>query len=110
MIEQTVLNYLTSNVDVPVYMEIPAKQPDCFVLVEKTGSSRENWICTSTFALQSWAPTLYEAAALNEQIKAAMDRMPDTEDVGRAELNTDYVYTDTATKRYRYQAVYDITY
>ena len=39
-----------------------------------------------------------------------MDRMPDTEDVGRAVLNSDYVYTDTATKRYRYQAVYDITY
>jgi len=54
-------------------------------------------------------PALYEAAELNEQIKAVMDQMPDTVDVGRVELNSDYNFTDTAAKRYRYQAVYDLT-
>ena len=30
------------------------------------------------------------------------------DDISRCELNTDYNYTDTARKKYRYQAVYDI--
>lgn len=110
MIEQQISNYLAGQLSVPICMEVPANPSASFVLIEKTGSGRTNHINSATIALQSWAPTLYEAAALNEQVKAAMDRMPDTEDVGRTELNTDYDYTDTATKRYRYQAVYDITY
>ena len=110
MIEQQILDYLTDHLSVPICMEVPSPLPETFVLLEKTGSSRADWISSATLALQSWAMTLLDAAKLNEQVKAAMDRMPDTEDVGRAELNTDYVYTDTATKRYRYQAVYDITY
>ena len=31
-------------------------------------------------------------------------------DVSRSALNSDYNYTDTDTKTYRYQAVYDLTY
>lgn len=110
MIEQLVLDYLTDQLSVPVYMEVPSPLPETFVLLEKTGSSRADWISSATLALQSWAMTLLDAAKLNEQVKAVMDRMPDTADIGRTALNSDYVYTDTATKRYRYQAVYDITY
>lgn len=110
MIEKTVMDYLSAALSIPVYLEVPENPPTAFVLLEKTGSSRMDWISSATLAIQSWAMTLLDAAKLNEQVKAAMDRMPDTEDVGRAVLNSDYVYTDTATKRYRYQAVYDITY
>ena len=43
-------------------------------------------------------------------MKAALRAMPDTEDIGGAKLNSDYNFTDTAMKRYRYQAVFDFTY
>ena len=31
------------------------------------------------------------------------------EDICAVRLNTDYTFTDTASKRFRYQAVFDIT-
>ena len=30
--------------------------------------------------------------------------------ISSAKLNTDYNFTDTTTREYRYQAVYDLTY
>lgn len=115
MIEKTVLDYLTTcftgtGGTIPVYMEMPVEMPATFILVEKTGSGRDNHINRATFALQSYAPSLYEAATLNETVKAFMDAMPDSCDVFRSKLNSDYNFTDTSLKRYRYQAVYDLTY
>lgn len=110
MIEKIVLDYLTVNIAVPVMMETPDTPPTSFVLIEKTGSGRQDYINSATIAIQSYAPTLYEAAQINEQVKTAMDGMIDMDDIMRVQLNSDYNFTDTATKRYRYQAVYDITY
>ena len=115
MIELTVLNYLqtaltTSDGSVPVYAEMPVEMPTTFVVVGKTGSGRNNRIDSATIAIKSYAPTLYEAASLNETVKAHMDEMANTANVFRCKLNSDYNYTDTSLKRYRYQAVYDIYY
>lgn len=115
MIELTVLNYLqtaltTSDGSVPVYAEMPVDMPPTFVVLEKTGSGRTNRIDSATIAIQSYAPTLYDAASLNETVKTCMDDMANTTTVFRSKLNSDYNYTDTSLKRYRYQAVYDITY
>lgn len=109
MIEEIILNYLQAALSVPVFMEVPEKQPAAFVVIEKTGSGRKNKISEATVAIQSYADTLLAAARLNAAVKAAMDDLADLSEICRAELNTDYNFTDTATKRYRYQAVYDIT-
>lgn len=108
MIELTVLNYLSEELDVPVYMETPEDVPESYVLIQKTGSGRDNRVDRATFALQAIAPSLYEAAILNESVKAAMDTMD--EGIFGADLNSDYEYTNQQTKQYRYQAVYDIYY
>ena len=60
-------------------------------------------------AVQSYAGSLLEAAQLNDQVKQAMDSLPELAGIGAARLNSDYNFTDTASKRYRYQAVYDVT-
>lgn len=109
MIEQTILDYLSARLGVPVYMEVPSTPPPSFVVLEKTGSGRANHISRATLAVQSYAPTLLEAAQLNEAVKAAMDNAIDLDEVSRSALNSDYNFTDPQTKRYRYQAVYDIT-
>jgi hypothetical protein len=79
------------------------------VILEKTGSSRENYIKRSTFAIQSYAPSMLKAAELNETVKDLMDDIVALDEIVRSEINTDYNYTDTTKKQYRYQAVYDIT-
>lgn len=111
MIEKTLLDYLSEKLAVPVYMETPEVPPAYYVIVQKTGSRRENWVNAATLTVQSIAPTLYEAAELNETVKAAMDAMEAlTPGIYRVELNGDYNFTNTATKERRYQAVYNITY
>lgn len=110
MIENIVLDYLNNTLKVPVYMEKPANSPEKYVLLEKTGSSSENFIKSATIAIQSYAGSLYEAAVLNEEIKDAMDNIVILNDVMGSKLNSDYNFTDTTKKKYRYQAVYDLIY
>ena len=108
MIAKTLLDYLSSVLDVPVVMEAPDQVTD-YVLIDQTGSSRMNHITTTTLALQSYGATLYEAMLLNKEVEEAMDGFAELGEVTRVELNTDYNFTNTATKQYRWQAVYNIT-
>lgn len=110
MIEKTILDYLNDRLDVPVYMERPEGDIDSLVVLEKTGASVFNHIKSATFAVQSYAASLYEAALLNEEVKSAMDNLISIANISRSRLNSDYNFTDTSTKDYRYQAVYDIVY
>ena len=108
MIAKTLLDYLDTNLDVPVSMEAPEQTTD-YVLIDQTGSSRANHIITTTFAIQSYGDTLYNAMLLNEEVKGAMVGFAGLDEVTRVELETDYNFTNTATKQYRWQAVYLIT-
>lgn len=112
IIEETVRNYLEEHLGCPVWMEVPKgiTVPEQYVLVQRTGNARENFIYEGTIALQSYAGRLNEAAELNEQVKDAVDQMSELDSIGRISLNSDYNFTDTQTKKYRYQAVYEITY
>lgn len=108
MIAKTLLDYLDQTLDVPVVMEAPEQTSD-YVLIDQTGSSRTNHIITTTFALQSYGKSLYEAMLLNQMVEAAMDGFAELDEITRVELETDYNFTNTATKQYRWQAVYQIT-
>ena len=110
MIELIVRRYLAEALSVPVRMEMPEHPPDALVLVEKTGSSETDHIRRATLAVQSYAPSLAEAARLNEQVKEQLGRMPAAEQVFAVRVVCDYNYTDTNTKRYRYQAVVEAVY
>ncbi|MBR5909038.1 MAG: hypothetical protein IKZ66_03570 [Schwartzia sp.] len=110
MIEKTVLDYLNNALSVDCFMEMPEGTPDSsFIVIEKTGSDTTNFINKSTIAVQSYARTLYEAALLNDDVKATMEALTQLPSVSRCDLNSDYNFTDTAMRIYRYQAVFDIT-
>lgn len=111
MIELTVYNFLNNSEDIaaPVYMEVPSTHPASYYIVEKTGSSMSNHIYSSTLAIKSYGGSLYEAASLNEILKNVMlNDLLEDDSIASVELNSDYNYTDTTTKQYRYQAVFDI--
>ena len=107
MITKDLLDYLDEELPVGVYMEAP-EQLTNYILLDQTGSSRINHIITTTIAIQSYASSLYEAMVLNEAVKAAMDGFLELAQVIKVELETDYNFTNTATKQYRWQAVYSI--
>lgn len=109
MIELTILNYLKTVItDVTITTEIRQGMGDTFVLIEKTGGGMSDRLPSSKIAVQSWADSLYNAAVLNERVKDAMYNLPSVKEVTRCSLNSDYNYTDTATKHPRYQAVFDV--
>lgn len=112
MIEDVIKNFLESKLTVPVLMEIPKSPASQFVVIEKTGGGQENYINSSILAVKSYAPSLFEAAQLNEQVKEWMldgvEGAITLSEIARIRLDSDYNYTDTTSKRYRYQAVFDI--
>lgn len=109
MIEDLLIEYLSNELNLPVCMEVPEKQKR-YVLIQRTGGSEPEHICTATVAIQSVAESLYEAARLNNRVKKAMRKLEQLPEVSSSELNSDYDFTDTKTKSYRYQAVYDLVY
>lgn len=110
MIEEVVIAYLSERLQVPVYGDLPEDFPMTFVTVEKTGSYTKDHIVTETLAIQSWADTQYNAAALNKTVKQTMKGLLDLDCVSRVKLNSDYNFIDVTTKRDRYQAVFEVVY
>ena len=108
MIEATLISFLETKLTVPVYATRPENDPGEYVIVEKTGSTMTNQIYDVTVAIQSYSDTLLGAATLNEDVKDAMVDLYSETNVGRVKLVTDYNYTNTAAKKYRYQAVYNV--
>lgn len=106
MIEETLYNYLKTTKKLAIYMEQPKTKPAAFYVMEKTAGGQTNHINVSTLAIQSYADTLYNAAVMNETVKAAMADAIELPQVSGVELNSDYNYTDPTTKQYRYQAVF----
>lgn len=109
MIEKTILDYLGEHLTVPVYMEEPITKPSSYVLIERTGSSETDMVETTTIALQSYGASLYDAAVLNMTVKAQIKQAVELPSVSAVYINSDYNFTDTETKRYRYQCVVVIT-
>lgn len=111
MIEKIIFDYLNSLDGTNAYTEMPKNVPNELYLIEKTGGNEENKIKSANIVIQSYADTLYNAIVLNETLKDAMlNGLITLDSISAVKLNSDYNYTDTTTKRYRYQAVFVVTY
>ena len=113
LIEKIINDYLNSLEEAPApsYTEMPKTFPGKCYLIEKTGDSRTDHINRATVAIQSYGGSLYEAMTLNDSLKDIMlNDLIQLEEVSGVKLNSDYNYTDTTTNRYRYQAVFSVTY
>lgn len=107
IIEKVICDYLNTKLDCSALPEKPDRPFGRMVFVEKTGGRGEH-ITESTVAIQSYETSLYKAALLNENVKAAMRTLIEVPEVCKVTLNSDYNFSDTTTKEYRYQAVFDI--
>ena len=112
MIELDVIEFLGECMNCPAFLEEPDKahRPESYCIAVKLGSSEQNMITSAQIAVQSYAPSMLAAAALNCAVKRAMESFIELPKISRCKCVSDYEFTDTQTKRYRYQAVFDITY
>lgn len=113
MIEEIVRAHLIDEIELPVYLEEPARPPRKYMLIEKVGSSdgAAHRVGKAMITVQSIsAQSLSSAALLNEEVKQAMWKLEADNRVTKVRCNSDLNYTDPETHRYRYQALFEITY
>lgn len=116
MIEETIYTYLKESASVPWYSMRPPTTGDHmematekYGLFEKTNSVKADHVVTSTFAFQSYAPTLLEAAQISAELRQLIEELPGiTTEVSKAQLQGEYNFTNTADKQPRYQAVFSL--
>lgn len=113
-IEKETIQYLKGRITEignNVFAEKPVENiPQRYLIVEKTSSSAENFIEFPQVAIKSVSRiSKLDAAELNEKVKGEMIFMPQKANIYGCELNRDYDFTDSRTKEYRYQAVFDIS-
>lgn len=107
MIEMTICNYLSTKLDCQVLPEKPRRPFGRMVFVERTGGNGR-FIRNTTIAIQSYGTSMYEAAELNEEVIRSMESIWELDEIVKVDLNQNYNFTDTTTKEYRYQAVFDV--
>ena len=110
MIEVIIKNHLDEKLEEQVFLEKPSPALGNYVVLEKTSSDKSNHLPSATFAFQSYGTSLYKSMELNERVKKAVEDMIELDEIRGISLNSDYNFTDTTTKEYRYQAVFDIKY
>lgn len=110
MIETIVIGYLDGLDGIKAFGEKPKNPPGEYLLIEKAGGGPENYVDRATMVVQSYADSLYRAAAINRKVEKAMKGITELENVSKCKLNSSYNYTDTESKKYRYQAIFDIVY
>lgn len=106
MIESLLRNYLADQGFASAF----EKQPGVNIVLDKTGGQLNGHQFLHTFAIQTYGESKARAAKLSYQVMQAMLDMPQhTTRVVDVQLNSGpYDFTDTSTKAYRYQAVYEI--
>lgn len=110
MIEAKVISFLGTKTGLNVYAERPKTLGSEFILVERTGAGMTNRIKRAVIAVQSYADSLCRAAEINALVESAMEDLVTVKDISKCELNSSYNYTDTETRKYRYQAVFNVYY
>lgn len=108
IIEKVICDYLTDKLGCKVLPEKPERPFGQMVFVEKTSENGNRFLYECTIAVQSYDESMYKAALLNEKVIEAMYGLVKDDNICKVTLNSDYNFTDTTTKEYRYQAVFDI--
>lgn len=110
MIEKTLIDYLSAKLSVPVYAIRPDDAPTSFVVLDRTGGTKNDRVNRATVAFQSYGATLYETIQLDQSVIDAVEQIVELPQIGGVRLLTDSNNPDLVRKVPRYQCVFDITY
>lgn len=107
-VEEAVIAALRAS-GLKAYADVPADRPERFCTVELTGTSSaaRGAIRTCAVAVQSWAPTRYEASELSIEAEPAVLAM-DEPWLMAVEPDNSY-YFASSDGLPRYQATYELT-
>ena len=110
MIEFVIVEYLKPRLSAPVFFEFPRNPHESFVVLKVENNPRENLIDSALLVVDSYGPTQLAAAQLNETVKPLLDDLALLPRISASKRGGDYPAFDSVNKKYRYQAVQNITY
>lgn len=112
MIEKTVIDYLIAKgiAGGKVYAETPVNPPASYVVVSRARGGITDQIRSYGIYTESRAKAdKVTAATLHEQVITAMLNIRNETELMRCKLETEYDAAMTASKEYRFQALWAIT-
>lgn len=110
MIEFVIKEHLQQRLAVPVFFEFPRHAGESFVVLKVENNPRENLIDSALLVVDSYGPTQLAAAQLNKTVKPLLDDLVLLPRISASKRGGDYPAFDSVNKKYRYQAVQNITY
>ncbi len=110
MIETILYDYLTASIeDVPVYPEMPTENmPGTFIVFNIIDRGMVDYIEAVTVELWSYAPSIYEAAALDEVVRGVMLDAVTLDEISASKLGGGRHDNDTTTKQHRYRCYFNL--
>mgnify|MGYP003320322024 CR=1 FL=1 len=116
-IEEIVFNYLKTKLeDISLYLDEPGELPDEYISMKRIASGLTDHIGAATLEFQCYAPSKYEAAALDEELKNTLlgygsgYGITETPEVSACKFGGSNDATDPGTKKYRYRSYYNFFY
>lgn len=106
-IESRIIKYL-KDAGFEAYANVPAKRPESFVTVERTGGGFDNVIIDHpTIAIQAWGKKRLDASELAYAVRETLQEMVKESGICKVSINTIYNYPDPESGAARYQLVVD---
>ena len=97
MIEARVIQYLGASQAIPVYAERPDNPDAEYLLVERTGKSKDNHVLHATIVIQSYADSLYRAAQISDSVEKLMEGFAALENIESTYLTLKFKISESAS-------------
>lgn len=113
MIEEILLQYLSSILDVPVVLETPKESIKNYMLFEVVDRQKTDYIDAVTVEFNSYADSKYKAALLDKQVRKSIENLIENPLISSVEFGggrSSGDNHDLETKKYRYRCYFNIYY
>lgn len=90
---------------IPVFAMVPSKRPKVFISVERTGGYMDTFMDHPTLAVQAWAATRADAAALADEAARHVEALYDQPQVSDVRVDAIYNFPDPDSRHCRYQVL-----
>ena len=108
-LEAQIIKWLNEEIDVKVCHTVPKNTPSEFVTVERTGGKVDSRsIDRATLAVQAWAKTPSQAAALAYKLRDIFAKQNTPNGIYSVKVQELYEFVDMKTNRPRYQIILSV--
>lgn len=107
-VEAALIQFLASELSVPVSAEVPADRPASFVTVERVGGPASEFVDRGSYAVQAWALSRFDASVLAGTIRNILPYFATEVGVAHVGIDSMYPWPDPESRQSRYQVLVDV--